>query len=159
MRERVTFAGPLRHNPANPRYFTDGSGRAVYLTGSHTWAVLQDIWPEDRPRRDTDYDGFLRMMEDHGHNFLRFWSWMHPRNAAWSETASRFDPQPFARTGPGAASDGHPKFDLSRWNDAYFERLRERVEAAGRRGIYVSVMLFEAWTIKTGASPATDPWP
>jgi len=37
------FKGPLRHNPINPRYFTDDSGRAVYLTRSHTWAVMQDM--------------------------------------------------------------------------------------------------------------------
>jgi hypothetical protein len=32
--------GPLRVHPKNPRYFTDGTGRAVYLTGSHTWDNL-----------------------------------------------------------------------------------------------------------------------
>ena len=152
------FHGPLRANPVNPRYFTDDSGRAVYLTGSHTWAVLQDTWLEGTPRRPMDYDGFLQMMEDHGHNFLRFWMWMHPRNSPWSETTVYYDPQPFARTGPGLARDGLPKFDLSRWNDAYFSRLRERVEMAGQRGIYAAVMLFEAWTVKW-PKPVNDPWP
>ena len=38
-------AGPLRIHPENPRYFTDGakmpdgSWRAVYLTGAHTWNI------------------------------------------------------------------------------------------------------------------------
>ena len=154
----TAFHGPLRRHPANPRYFTDDTGKAIYLTGSHTWAVLQDIWLEGTPRRNMDYDGFLQMLEDHGHNFLRFWSWMHPRNAGWSDTPTLFDPQPFARTGPGLAQDGLPRFDLSRWNDAYFDRLRERVEMAGRRGIYVGVMLFEGWTIKCPRAD-TDPWP
>src|SRR5262249_49329772 len=35
--------GPLGVHPTNPRYFTGGSGKAVYLTGSHTWSNLQDI--------------------------------------------------------------------------------------------------------------------
>ena len=43
------------------------------------------------------------------------------------------------------AVDGKPKFDLRQFNPAYFERLRQRVSAAGRRGMYVSVMLFEGW--------------
>jgi len=30
---RSPVSGPLRVHPANPRYFTDGSGKAVYLTG------------------------------------------------------------------------------------------------------------------------------
>ena len=47
--------GPLRLHPQNPRYFTDGgknpdgSLRAVYLTGSHTWDNLQDIGESDPP--------------------------------------------------------------------------------------------------------------
>lgn len=28
--------GPLTVHPTNPRYFTDGTGKAIYLTGSHT---------------------------------------------------------------------------------------------------------------------------
>jgi len=42
-------AGPLRVHQANPRYFTDGSGKAVYLTGSHRWANLMDRGPSDLP--------------------------------------------------------------------------------------------------------------
>src|SRR5690242_6729740 len=34
--------GPLRVLASNPRYFTDGSGRAILLTGSHTWSNFQD---------------------------------------------------------------------------------------------------------------------
>jgi hypothetical protein len=30
-------ADPLRPHPSNPRWLTDGSGRAIVLTGSHTW--------------------------------------------------------------------------------------------------------------------------
>jgi hypothetical protein len=150
--------GPLRICADNPRYFADPSGRAVYLTGSHTWAVMQDMWLNGEPRRNTDYAGFLQALEDHGHNYLRFWQWMHPRTAAWNQTPTLFDPQPFERTGPGVANDGLPRFDLSRPNQAYFDRLRDRVIQAGDRGIYVGVMLFEAWTIKW-PTPTTDPWP
>jgi hypothetical protein len=34
--------GPLKPLPANNRYFTDGSGKAVILSGSHTWDDFQD---------------------------------------------------------------------------------------------------------------------
>ncbi len=40
------FHGVLRLNPDNSNYFTDDSGKAVYLTGSRTWAVLQAINPD-----------------------------------------------------------------------------------------------------------------
>jgi hypothetical protein len=55
-------------------------------------------------------------------------------------------PERVRRTGPGKALDGKPKFDLEKWDDAYFERLRTRVRKAGERGIYVSVMLFQCWS-------------
>ena len=41
---------PLRALAANPNYFTDGSGKAVYLTGSHTWNNLQDWGATARSR-------------------------------------------------------------------------------------------------------------
>jgi hypothetical protein len=63
-------------------------------------------------------------------------------------------PQPWPRTGPGTAADGKPRFDLSRFDEGYFGRLRDRVIAAGNAGCYVSVMLFEGWGLHL--SPAPD---
>lgn len=141
-------AGPLRVHPTNPRYFTDGTKnsdgmlRAVYLTGSHTWTNLIDRGPSDPPPV-FDFDAYLHFLEKHNHNFIRLWS----RQISWYTNYSGSEPlwaQPMAwrRTGPGKALDGKPKFDLTKFDLAYFERLRSRVKAAGDRGIYVSVMLF-----------------
>jgi hypothetical protein len=63
-------------------------------------------------------------------------------------------PQPWARTGPGTAKDGKPKFDLATFDPAYFDRLRDRVIAAGNAGIYVGVMFFDGWALHL--SPAPD---
>lgn len=66
----------------------------------------------------------------------------------------------WARTGPGQALDGKPKFDLTKYDTEYFNRLRTRVRAAGERGIYVSVMLFEGWGLSHAnrRAPAPDGW-
>jgi hypothetical protein len=148
--------GPLRVNPANPRYFTDDSGESIYLTGSHTWGTLVDLKLEGQP--DFDYPAFLDVLEHNGHNFMRLWTWDHPEWGPWTNEKVLFDPMPHARTGPGLAADGKPKFDLSQWNELYFERLRQRVIEAGERGIYVSVMLFEGWCLRS-AYAESDPWP
>ena len=42
-------SGPLRVDSCNPRYFTDGSGKAIYMTGAHTWANLVDMGLTDPP--------------------------------------------------------------------------------------------------------------
>jgi hypothetical protein len=154
----MQFHGPLRKNPANPRYFTDDSGQAIYLTGSHTWAVQQDMWLANAPRHTMDYAGFIQMMADHHHNFLRYWQYaLYTRNCPWNDIPTCFDPMPFERTGPGLAQDGLPKFDLTKPAPSYFTRLRQRVEQAAAHGIYVSVMLFEAWGLKW-ATPDQQPW-
>jgi hypothetical protein len=62
-------------------------------------------------------------------------------------------PQPWPRTGPGTAKDGKPKFDLSRFDPAYFNRLRHYVIAAANEGIYVSVMLFEGFGLHLSLPP------
>jgi hypothetical protein len=134
-------SGPLRVHPKNPRYFTDGSGRAVYLTGSHTWTNLIDRGPSDPPP-PFDFDGYLRFLTKHHHNFIRLWSrhvtWYH----GYGEGVLHARPLAWARTGPGLALDGKPKFDLTKLEQTYFDRLRSRCVAAARRGIYVSIMLF-----------------
>ena len=150
---RSPAGGPLRVHPENRRYFTDGSGKAVYLTGSHTWSNLVDMGAADPPGR-FDFDAYLDFLERYDHNFIRLWTWESTTwdtrsNGQWGkEKPHHAAPQPWARTGPGEARDGKPKFDLTKFNADYFERLRTRVAAAGRRGIYVSIMLFEGWGLQ-----------
>lgn len=153
--------GPLVVSEVNPRYFTvagDPDGRAVYLAGSHIWHNLQDgIGPgeacSESPER-MDFDEYLEFLEDRGHNFIRLWRWEQFRSyTAAADYHLCMVPQPWARTGPGEASDGKPKFDLDRFDDAFFDRVRERVVAAGDRGLYVAVMLFEGWGIHLSTAP------
>jgi len=79
--EFTSDAGPLRVHPDNPRYFTngtktpDGSLKAIYLTGSHTWYNLQDSGTIGKPLTRFDYDAYLNMLESWGHNFMRMWAW------------------------------------------------------------------------------------
>ncbi|HEX7050959.1 MAG TPA: DUF6298 domain-containing protein [Longimicrobiales bacterium] len=154
---RPAPSGPLRLDPARPRYFRDGSGRPVYLTGSHTWSNLQDNGQSDPPP-PFDFDSYLAMLARHGHNFMRLWAW---EQASWTAEIAGpywFAPTPYQRTGPGLAADGKPRFDLTKFDDAYFRRLRERVIAAGRRGIYVSIMLFNGWSIEPKGPGTDNPW-
>ena len=139
--------GPLRVHPENPRYFTDrtknpdGSWKVVYLTGSHTWANLIDRGTSDPPPV-FDFDGYLDFLKRHDHNFIRLWT----RHVSWYQKYGDEElhaaPLAWPRNGPGLALDGKPKFDLTKFNQDYFDRLRSRVKKAGEGGIYVSIMLF-----------------
>jgi hypothetical protein len=158
----TSTAGSLTVSTKNPRYFShrgDDTGRAVYLTGSHIWNNFHDgMGPgaeaPAEPER-SNFEAYLRFLTERGHNLIRLWRWEHFRSqAAGGNYHLNMSPQPWARTGAGNAKDGKPKFDLTRFDDAYFDRLRSRVEAARQAGIYVDVLLFDGWALHL--SPAPD---
>src|SRR5437763_5751363 len=82
--QRHPATGPLRVHPKNSRYFTDGSGKAIYLTGSHTWNSLEDMGYTDPPPA-LDFSVYLDFLKNHHHNFIRLWRWELPN---WSERQS-----------------------------------------------------------------------
>jgi len=74
-------AGPLRVHPANPRYFADGSGKPVYLTGAHTWNNFQHNGVCPR----VEFEEYLDLLERYHHNFSRLWVW---EQGAWDPWAA-----------------------------------------------------------------------
>jgi hypothetical protein len=148
--------GPLRIGRANPRYFIDRSGRPVYLAGAHTWGDLQDNGVGDPPPR-FDYTKFLEFLQVHTLRVFRLWAWEQARDTGEIKGQYHFFPSVYRRTGPAAASDGKPRFDLRRFDPAYFDRLRRRVIAARERGIYVIVMLFNGWSVERKGN-GDNPW-
>jgi hypothetical protein len=155
-------AGPLVVSAANPRYFTVAGHRGrrvVYLTGSHIWNNFHDgLGPgaacAETPEQNS-YPAYLDFLKAHGHNFIRLWRWEHFASQAPVEAPFHLcmTPQPWPRTGPGTASDGKPRFDLSTFDQEYFDRLRDRVIAAGNKGIYVSVMFFDGFCLQLCRTP------
>lgn len=197
--------GPLKVHPANPRYFADGAGKAVYLTGSHTWSSLQEEGT-DTFAPTFDFDAYLDFLQAHNHNFIRLWRGEFPQYAYPNDTFYRYStPHPWlivsgdsggpggggpgggwggdsggsgGSGGPGQGGFGGPNglaapvgpegsgnqdagsaesggiasaptatYDLTQFNPAFFNRLRDRCVAAGQRGIYVSIMLFEGHAV------------
>ena len=154
-------AGPLVAS-ANPNYFKDAGGTPLILTGSHTWNNLQD-WGTNGSLQTLDFTAFVNRLVAHGHNFTLLWYIELPKFCGFPTTAGTppdftVGPHPWQRTGPGNATDGAPKFDLTKYNQAYFDRLRTRVEALNNAGIYVGVYLFTAeWVGRYRCS--TDGYP
>ena len=101
-----------------------------------------------------DFDAFIRFLKAHGHNCTLLWYTELPRFHGLPTTDAdppdfTVGPHPWLRTGPGLATDGEPKFDLTKFNPEYFDRLRTRVQALGKAGIYVGVYLFTGeWVLR-----------
>jgi hypothetical protein len=139
---------------SNPRYFSDATGRIVYLTGSHNW----DNFLNRNGKPEFDYAGYLNFLQSYHHNFIRLWS----REGSSYGTGDPFQgsyPELYQRTGPGMALDARPKFDLTRFNPEYSKALRSRVQEAHDRGIYVMVMLFHGFSVHNKGGNRVNPWP
>lgn len=131
---------------ANSHYFQDGHGVAITLNGSQTWNTLQD-WGMGGAPQPLDFNAFVRFLGAHHHNFTLLWTVEIPRACGLPTTAASppdisISPLPYARTGPGKATDGGLKFDLTKFDPEFFRRLRARTEALNRAGIYAGVYLF-----------------
>ena len=150
-----TASGPLAVSKINPRYFADPSGRIVYLTGSHTWANGMEDRGTIDPPPPFDFTRFINFLVSHNHNWFRMWTAeLANVEAGGHDPFENIIAPPFkwVRAGPGKANDGKPKFDFTRLDQAYFDRMRARAIEAGESGLYVSVMIFDGyeWQFETG---------
>src|SRR6266850_5482222 len=138
-------AGPLAVSP-NPNYFKDAHGTVLILNGSQTWNTFQD-WGSNGSLQTLDFKAFVEFLAAHGHNFTLLWTTEMPKFCGFPSTESSppdliTSPLPWLRTGPGNATDGGLKFDLTKFNPSFFDRLRARTQALNNSGIYVGVYLF-----------------
>jgi hypothetical protein len=145
-------AEPIRLHPVNPRYFLFRGRPTVLITsGEHYGAVLN---------LDFDYKRYLRTLAADRLNLTRTFTGSYregPKSFGISYNTLAPKPEryiaPWPRTETPGALDGLGKFDLQRWNEAYFERLKEFIREAGARGIVVELTLFcpfyrdEMWNI------------
>jgi Putative collagen-binding domain of a collagenase len=142
---RAQVSGPLVTSN-NPNYFRDANGAVLILNGSQTWNTFQD-WGSNGSLQTLDFDAFVSFLTKHGHNFTLLWITEMPKFCGFPATESSppdltAGPLPWLRTGPGYATDGGLKFNLTKFNPGFFDRLRARTEALNRAGIYAGVYLF-----------------
>jgi hypothetical protein len=132
---------PLALHPDNPHYFLFRGKPVVLVTsGEHYGAVLN---------RDFDYRAYLDELKACRFNLTRTFSGTYrevPGSFNIVENTLAPAPgrflSPWARSDQPGAGDGGNKFDLKSWDRAYFERLKDFVGEAGKRGIVVELSLF-----------------
>ncbi|MHC4434167.1 MAG: hypothetical protein ACYTBS_20165, partial [Planctomycetota bacterium] len=128
-------------HPENPHYFLwRGKPTVLITSGEHYGAVLN---------RAFDYKKYLKTLESLGFNLTRTFS------GAYCEPAGAFKIQdntlapaenglvcPWARSDQEGYPNGGNKFDLTRWDAAYFKRLRDFISEAAKRSVVVELVMF-----------------
>ncbi len=132
---------PIRLHPDNPHYFLwRGKPTVLITSGEHYGAVLN---------RAFDYKKYLKTLQSYGFNLTRTFS------GAYCEPAGAFKIKnntlapakgrlicPWARSNTPGYANGGNKFDLTKWDAAYFKRLRSFAAEASKRGVVVELVLF-----------------
>jgi hypothetical protein len=131
----------LRLHPDNPRYFLfQGQPTVVITSGEHYGALLN---------LDFDYRRYFDRLKADGLNGTRIFAGTYVETGGNFGIASNtLDPargrflSPWARSATDGYADGGPKFDLTRFDEAYVARLRDLLREASSRGIIVELVLF-----------------
>ena len=134
-------AQPISLHPQNPHYFLfRGKPTVLVTSGEHYGAVIN---------RDFDFVAYLDELKRNGLNNTRTWAGAYREvagnfaiaNNTLAPAADRFV-CPWPRSSTPGAADGRNKFDLSRFDEEYFTRLKRFLDEASKRAIVVELNLF-----------------
>ena len=140
----LVLAQPISLHPRNPHYFIfHGKPTVLVTSAEHYGSVLNGAF---------DYKRYLATLESDGLNYTRIFggSYVEVPVKSFGIKRNTLAPEPGQFIAPWLRSEepgydgGGNKFDLSQWNQAYFDRLRGFLEEAGRRGVVVEITLFSS---------------
>ena len=129
---------PIRIHPEHPKLFEFRGRPLVLVTATEHYGAVMN-----RPFR---YNRYLEDAAGKGMTLTRLFTLFRELQAP-TNPYSTCKPEstdyvaPFERIGPDLAHDGQPKYDLTRWNAEFFQRLHGFLQLASDHGIVVEVVL------------------
>lgn len=126
-------ASPVALHPDNPHYLLFRAEPALLIGSTeHYGAVLN---------ADFDYITYLDQLQADGLNLTRTFSGVYCEPpGAFNIEKNTLAPRPGRLICPWQRTGN--KYDLTRWDEAYFRRLKDFVAQAGMRGVVVELVLF-----------------
>jgi len=126
---------PISLHSGNPHYFSYKGKPAILITsGEHYGAVMNP---------DFDYKIYLETLQKDGLNLTRTMTGAYFEPAgAFNISKNTMGPEKVKYLCPWVRVEKGLKFDLNRWDEAYFARLKDFVAEAQKRGVIVELSLF-----------------
>jgi hypothetical protein len=132
---------PFRLHPQNPHYFEFRGKPTLLITSAEHYGAVLNL--------DFDNRRYLDTLSACGLNHTRTFvgAYCEPQGAfkiarnSLAPAAGRLI-CPWARSNQPGYANGGNKFDLTRWDDAYFARFTDFIAQAAERGIVVEVNLW-----------------
>ena len=140
----AAFTQPLALLRQNPHYFQyQNKPFLIVGSGEHYGAIIN---------LDFDYKTYLNTLHVDGLNTTRLFTGAYIEKLGdFGIRKNTLAPKvgrlilPWARSNEAGYALGGTKFDLSKWDDAYFARLRDFMTQAQRQGIIVEATLFSSY--------------
>ncbi len=134
-------AAPIALHPDNPHYFQWRGRPTILITSAEHYGAVMNL--------DFDYRKYLDTLAADGLNYTRVFSgaYVEPQGAfniarnTLAPGPGRFI-APWERSSQPGYANGGNKFDLARWDAAYFARLKDFIAYAAKRNIVVELTLF-----------------
>ena len=140
---RAEDSTPISLHPENPHYLLwHGKPTVLVTSGEHYGAVMNAPF---------DHIAYLDELQSVGLNKTRVFSGVYceaPGDYGIKDNKNILAPGPgnllcpYARSNLQGYANGGNKFDLTRWDEAYFKRLKDFVAQADKRGIVVEFTFF-----------------
>lgn len=132
---------PLKLHPDNPHYFLFRGQPTVLITSAEHYGAVLNL--------DFDYRKYLDTLQRDGMNHTRLFVGPYCESAtSFNITRNTLAPAAgrlacaWARSDQPGYANGGNRFDLTRWDEAYFARLKDFIAQASRCGVVVEVNLF-----------------
>jgi hypothetical protein len=134
----------LRLSPQNPHYFLyNGKTTVLVGSGEHYGSVINTAF---------DFKTYLQTIAKDGLNTTRLFTGSYIEKAGdFGIKKNTLAPAeanlllPWKRSSTPGFNLGGNKFDLDKWDDAYFTRLKQFMAEAEKNGVIVEVNLFSAY--------------
>ncbi|MHB1459890.1 MAG: cellulase family glycosylhydrolase [Armatimonadota bacterium] len=132
---------PISLHPANHRYFMFRGKPTVLVTSAEHYGAVLNL--------DFPFKPYLDELKRNGLNYTRIFTGAYCEvHGAFGIRDNTLAPAadklicPWSRSTQSGYANGGNKYDLNRWDNAYFNRLHAFVKEAGVRGIVVEISLF-----------------
>jgi len=142
---------PLTVYSANPRYLATDGKPVVFIGAGRVYPGDTEGHLFEEYVSGYKYRDAIDFMAAYKANYGRIWHmqpWYSP-NIRW----------PWARTGPGTANDGKPKYDLTKWDEQFWAEMRDACAYAASKDIFLEIDLWEECGMEADSSaPGTHRW-
>lgn len=135
-------AQPVKVDPGNPHYYSFRGRPTLLITSAeHYGAVLN---------ADFDLEAYLDALRANGLNYTRIYPGALFEPVGKFQTGNTLGPRPsrlilpWARSAKPGYMLGGNLFDLDRWDEAYFARLKDFLRKADERGVVVEICFFNS---------------